>query len=179
MLGGTLYLPPLPLKKLYIETYKKRLEHRPMKPELQDIYELKTLLWDLRYEEVRQVKSSQWRMCNLKKTVKRLKNKQSIDPNGLVSDLFKPGVMGHDLAVGLLDLLNGIKSNLYIPENMRLATITTIFKNNKKSRLDLANDRGIFILPVVRKITDMMMYDVKYDDIDLAQTLEQERRPIL
>ena len=39
--GGNLVSAPLPLKKLYIETYKKRLEHRPMKPELQDIYELK------------------------------------------------------------------------------------------------------------------------------------------
>ena len=55
--GGNLVTAPLPLKKLYIETYKKRLEHRPMKEEYKDIYELKTLLWDLRFREIKGLKS--------------------------------------------------------------------------------------------------------------------------
>ena len=29
--GGNLITAPLPLKKLYVETYRKRLEARPMK----------------------------------------------------------------------------------------------------------------------------------------------------
>ena len=99
-----------------------------MKKEYQDIFELKTLLWKLRFDEVKQFILSQWSMGNLQKIVKGLKSKQSIDPNGLVSELFKPGVMGQDMAVGLLDLINGIKSNLYIPEEIQLANITTIFK---------------------------------------------------
>ena len=83
--GGNLVSAPLPLKKLYIETYKSRLEHRKIKAEYNDIYELKTLLWSLRYHEVKQVKSSQWEMSNLQKTIKGLKTNQSIDPIGLVS----------------------------------------------------------------------------------------------
>ena len=49
---------------------------------------------------------------------------------------------------------------------MELADITSIYKN-KGSRQDLKNDRGIFILPVVRKIVDNMIYCDDYDDIDL------------
>ena len=82
---GNLVSAPLPLKKLYIETYKSRLEHRKIKAEYNDIYELKTLLWCLRYHGVKQVKSSQWEMSNLQKTIKGLKTNQSIDPIGLVS----------------------------------------------------------------------------------------------
>ena len=81
------------------------------------------------------------------------KNNQSGDPSGLISELFKPGVMGQDLAHSLLDLLNGIKAELFIPEQLKLANITTIYKN-KGSRLDLKNDRGIFILSIFRKTLD-------------------------
>ena len=84
-------------------------------------------------------------MDDLTKAIKGLKNNQSGDPSGLISELFKPGVMGQDLAQGLLDLCNGVKAELFIPLLVRLANITTIFKN-KGSRQDLQNDRGIFIL---------------------------------
>ena len=79
--------------------------------------------------------------------------------------LFKPGVLGQDLAIGLLDLINGIKINLFVPSPMQLANITSIYKN-KGSRQDLQNDRGIFILSVIRKIVDKMIYRDKYDDLD-------------
>ena len=35
--GGNLVTAPLPLKKLYIETYKSRLAHREMKEEFTNI----------------------------------------------------------------------------------------------------------------------------------------------
>ena len=104
-------------------------------------------------------------MSSLQNILKGLKNKQSRDPSGLIGKLFKPGVMGQDLAMGLLDLINGIKSNLFIPENLKLANITTIYKS-RGSRQDLLNDRGIFILPIVRKLVDQLMYRDKYDDVD-------------
>ena len=148
--GGNLIAAPLSLKKLYIETYKKRLEHRLMKDEYKDIYELKTLLWDLRFNEVKQVKSSPWKVSNLQKILRGLNNSQSRDPSGLVSQLFKPGVAGQDLVAGLLGLINGIKLNLFIPETIKLANITTIFKN-KGSRQEMSNDRGIYILSLFRK----------------------------
>ena len=61
--------------------------------------------------------------------------------------------------------MNGIKSNLFIPEQMQLSNITTIFKN-KGSRLELKNDRGIFVLTVFRKILDKLTYLDKYQELD-------------
>ena len=113
--GGNLVTAPLPLKKLYLETYRERLSHRPMKAEFKDIYHLKTLLWELRYEEVKNVKSDPWKMANLNKAINGLKINQSGDPSGMISDLSKPGVLGKDLAQGLLNLSNGIKAELIIP----------------------------------------------------------------
>ena len=56
--------------------------------------------------------------------IKGLKNIQSRDPSGLVNDLFKPDNLGKDLAVGLLSLVNGVKSELFIPSLVKLANIT-------------------------------------------------------
>jgi hypothetical protein len=50
-----------------------------------------------------------------------------------------------------------------------MANISSIFKN-KGSRLDLNNDRGIFILAVLRKILDKLNYQEKYPHIDSAMS---------
>ena len=163
--GGNLITAPLPLKKLYLDTYRERLSHRPMKANYKDIYQLKTKLWNLRYEELKSIKSQPWTLTELSKAIKGLKVNQSGDPSGIISELFKPGVLGKDLEQGLLMLCNTMKSELFIPALVQLANITTIFKN-KGSRLDLANDRGIFILSIFRKITDKLIYQDKYDKID-------------
>ena len=96
-----------------------------------------------------------------------LKINQAGDPSGIISELFKPGVLGQDLARGLVKLCNGMNSELFIPALVQLANITTIYKN-KGSRLDLTNDRGIFILSIYRKILDKMIYQDKYEKIDLV-----------
>ena len=163
--GGNLITAPLPLKKLYLETYKERLSQRPMKAEFQEVYKLKNELWKLRYDVLKTRKSPPWTLANLNRAIRGLRINQSGDPNGIISELFKPGVLGQDLAQGLLMLCNGMKSELYIPALVKLANITTIYKN-KGSRLDLTNDRGIFILSIFRKITDKMIYQDKYDEID-------------
>ena len=61
--------------------------------------------------------------------------------------------------------MNGIKFNMFIPENLQLANITSIFKN-KGSRLNLDNDRGIFVLTIFRKILDKLTYLDKYPELD-------------
>ena len=81
-----------PRQKLYLETYKERLSHRPMKAEYSDIFHLKTKLWKLRYEELRNVKSLPWTRANLNKAIKGLKINQAGDPSGIISELFKPVV---------------------------------------------------------------------------------------
>ena len=48
---------------------------------------------------------------------------------------------------------------------MTLEDIATIFKN-KGSRMDLKNDRGIFILTVLKKMLDKFTYFDNYEQID-------------
>ena len=49
-------------------------------------------------------------MNDLEKTIQGLKKNQSGDPSVIINELFKPDVVGQDLALGLIDLLNGIKA---------------------------------------------------------------------
>ena len=122
-------------------------------------------LWIRRLNNIKQKETHPWTMENLDKVLKSLKNNQSRDPMGMINELFKPGIIGEELKIATLNLMNNIKSFMYVPTNMQLANITTIFKN-KGSRLIMSNERGIFILPVLRKILDKLTYHDKYPDLD-------------
>ena len=54
---------------------------------------------------------------------------------------------------------------MFIPMFMTLSNITTIYKN-KGSRMDMNNDRGIFILTVMKKMLDKLIYEDNYKEID-------------
>ena len=83
----------------------------------------------------------------------------------MINEVFKEGCIGRDLKDALVSLFNGVKFHLLIPMFITLSNITTIYKN-KGSRLDLNNDRGIFILTVMKKMLDKLIYDENYPDID-------------
>ena len=87
-----------------------------------------------------------------------------MDPVGMINEVFKAGCIGQDLKEALLMLFNGVKISQVIPNLMTLANITTIYK--KGSRLELENDRGIFILTVMKKILDKLIYADNYGEID-------------
>ena len=55
-------------------------------------------------------------------------------------------------------LLNKIKDTFEEPESMQLANITSFWKR-KGSKSDIENERGIFILVVLRMIKDRMIYN--------------------
>ena len=137
-----------------------------MKSEYLDIYCLKTELWISRMKNLEMKISPLWQMNDLDKALKSLKNNKTMDPHGIINEVFKEGCVGRDLKEALLLLFNGVKSNLFIPKFMTFENISTIYKN-KGSRLQLDNDRGIFILTVLKKILDKLTYHDKYDDIDI------------
>jgi hypothetical protein len=64
------------------------------------------------------------------KILSSLKNDKARDPNGLMNELFKPGVIGQDLFNLLLYLLNQTKHTLTIPKFMELCSIVAIYKGN-------------------------------------------------
>ena len=162
---GTLISSPNLLRKLYLETYTERLRNREMKPELKELYFLKCELWELRKEKLKASKSKLWTLSDLEKVLKKLKTNKTRDPHGLINDIFKPGVKGQDLKLAMLKLFNSIKAELKIPKMLQFANITTIWKK-KGSRRDLENDRGIFVVSVMRMILDSLIYEDKYNDID-------------
>ena len=135
---GNIITAPEGIKNLYIDTYKERLRNRIMKPELMDLFFLKSELWAYRNIELKEKVSKSWTQEDLNVVLKSLKNNKSFDPNGMINEIFKEGCIGKDLKKALLMLLNGVKSNMCIPLFMTLSNITTIFKN-KGSRMDLEN----------------------------------------
>ena len=162
--NGNLITAPSTLKKLYLDTYQERLRQREIKEELNDVLCLKTELWMSRLSNIKEVKSQPWSLKNLDDVLKKLKNNKTRDPNGMIHEIFKAGCIGPDLRLSLLHLFNGIKSSQYVPIFITLSNITTIFK--KGSRFDLNNDRGIFILTVLKKILDKLIYGDLYGELD-------------
>ena len=162
---GNLITTAEALKNLYLETYRNRLKHRKMEEKYMDIYFLKTELWQMRLQSLRKIKTRPWNMSELEAVLKSLKNNKSMDPNGMVNETFKSGYIGTDLKKALLIFLNEVKRKQFIPHSMTLGNITTIYKS-KGSRLDMNSDRGIFILTVLKKITDKLIYNDKYANID-------------
>ena len=104
-------------------------------------------------------------MKHLDKVLKSLKNKKARDPHGMVNDLFKPGVIGINLKMSILKLMNLIKETSFIPDFIQWANITSIYKG-KGERLSLENDRGIFLVTVLRSILMKMIYNDKYETLD-------------
>ena len=162
---GNLITAPSSLRLLYLKTYQNRLQHREMKPEFSEVFLLKMKLWKLRYEILKSKKSQAWPLEALENVLKAMKNNKSRDPHGLLNEIFKPGVCGNNLKLGILNLVNGIKENFHFPDYVQWANITTIYKKSG-SRLSLENERGIFILSVIRKIIDRMIYNDMFKEID-------------
>ena len=97
--------------------------------------------------------------------LKRLKTEKSRDPHNLINEIFKPGVIGTDLKLSLLRMFNKIKSILDFPEFMEYLNIIPIYKG-RGDRMDILNERGIFITNVFRSIFMKLVYNDKYDIVD-------------
>ena len=76
-------------------------------------------------------------MNELETAIKSLKIEKSRDPAGLISDIFREGVIGSDLKLSLLMMFNRMKDDITIPECLRTANVTMLYK--KKCKLDLNN----------------------------------------
>ena len=72
----------------------------------------------------------------------------------------------------MLELFNRIKSEKHIPDFIRKADITTIYKG-KGQKCDLENDRGIFLVTIFRAILMKLIFQDKYDEIDQSMSDSQ------
>ena len=83
----------------------------------------------------------------------------------MIFELFKPQNAGGDLLASLLIMFNEMKSNMFVPDFMKIMSITSFYKN-RGNKDDLSNDRGVFNLVKVRSLLDKMIYNDIYPDID-------------
>ena len=125
---GNLISAPGALKKLYLQHYVQRLEHRKIKEDYVDNYDKRVKLWQLRYESLKRIVSPNWSIKELRRTLKSLKNNKTRDPSGLLNELFKSPLIGHDLEDAILKLVNGMKREYFIPYNVQMSNITSVYK---------------------------------------------------
>ena len=160
------------LKHLYLKTYTQRLRNRPIKEEFQELKDLKDGVFDARLKLASKKKSEPWKMEDLEAALKALKKDKSRDPNGWCNELFKDGVAGQHLKLSLLNFLNKMKSENMIPDFVRLADISTLYKG-RGSKSDLLNDRGIFVVAILRSILMQMIYLDYYTLLDESMSDSQ------
>ena len=162
---GKLETDPQKLLKLYQDTYSERLSHKKMRPEYNNIFQLKNQLWKLRLEQCLESKTMKWTLKDLRTVLKSLKNNKCRDPLGMVNEIFKPGVIGEKMELAILSLMNSVKEEVLMPYPLALANISSIYKR-RGSKNCLENDRGIFSLGVLRQICDKLLYVDLYPELE-------------
>ena len=160
---GRIITDPAGLKKLYLETFSHRLRTRPSKQSVVENFELQKALLEKRLVVTEEEDCNEWSEFDVTKVMKSLKNGKSRDPLGLINELFK--VQGSDLIKSLALMMNRVRSTLTIPNLFSLKDISPIYKN-KGSRLDLVNDRGIFLGTTLHNFLQKLVYLDIYDILD-------------
>ena len=77
----------------------------------------------------------------------------------------KPGIAEEKLELASLALRNSVEIEILVPLLMHLADISSIYKR-KGSKKCLENDRGIFVLGVLRKILEKLLYVDLYPEFE-------------
>ena len=148
-----------------MDTFKHRLRHRPIKDDLKHLEVLKEELCEKRLKFASMNKSKSWDSAKLHKVLSSLKKNKSRDAHGLINKIFKPGVAGVDLENSLLKMFEKIKHEISFPEFMQFVNIVCIYKG-KGDKMDLQNDRGIFLVNVIKSIFMKMVWSEVYDILD-------------
>ena len=73
-------------------------------------------------------------------------------------------MIGSDLKKSMLIMFNSLKQENMIPQFMNFANVTTVPKSG--SKLDPANERGIFRVEIIRFILMRLIYNSKYFEIE-------------
>ena len=114
-------------------------------------------------------KSPAWTLEELEGVLNSMKTGKSRDPEGVVRDIFKIDVIGENLKVSLLMMMNKVKETGLMPECMNVVNIASIYKG-KGERTDLESERGIFLVTTLRMILMKLVYARKYPIIDSSMS---------
>ena len=106
------------VKQIIMRKYQTRLRKRPSNPEVKSLMVLKEENSRRIINLSRNIKTPPWTAEDLSKVLSSLKNNKCCDPYSMVNEIFKPGVIGTDLQIALLDLFNKCKSEMKVPDFM-------------------------------------------------------------
>ena len=110
-------------------------------------------------------------MKELENVLKGLKKGKSKYPNNYIRETFMDGVMGEDVNISILMMMNRMKQQVSIPTKLKHANITILHKKNIK--VDLENWRGVFVCSVLQKILMKMIHERTYTKVDKSMTDSQ------
>ena len=133
---------------------------------------MKSMLFNTRLILASENRSKDWELKDLEAALNSLKPNKSRDPHGWVNELFTNGVAGHNLKLSLLNMFNTIKKTNEIPDFIRLADISTIYKG-KGTKSELINERGIFVVTILRSILMKLIYLDYYSILDNSMSDSQ------
>ena len=103
-------------KKVTLDHFTHRMRKRHVKKEVEYIKDLNEQLFQKRLREAKHKKSPPFEKSELDRLLKSLKTGKSKDQDEYISELFKEGVVGIDLKVSLLKMMNRMKTKIVVPE---------------------------------------------------------------
>ena len=124
--NGKIITKTIRVKQIVKRKYVQRMRKRPVNQNMKYLMEIKEGNAQRIINIAKEVKTPPWTQAELQKVLKSLKSNKCRDPNGMINEIFMPGVIGVDLQIALLDLFNLCKSQMQIPDFMKLSNISNI-----------------------------------------------------
>ena len=162
---------PKEKKTVILDHFLDRTQEKPPHEDVKNVLDLENKTFELRLESSKRCKSPPIEMNELETAIKSLKIEKSRDPAGLISDIFREGVIGSDLKLSLLMMFNRMKDDITIPECLRTANVTMLYK--KKCKLDLNNWRGIYVTSALRTLLMKIIHNRTYEKVSSSMSDSQ------
>ena len=145
---------PFNIKTLYQSEFECCLRKRNIKVKLKEHESAVNELCNMRLENARCNTSSNYQGEEVQTAIKELKLGKSVDPTGLIREVFIRG--GSGLVHSITTMFNAFKKNFDVLSQWDDILITTMFKK-KDSWKKLDNYRGILIVTILQLIYEKVL----------------------
>ena len=144
---------PATIRNEYLSEFKHRLRTRDIKTEPKWYESFQNDICYLRVDAAKSNNSPEFSIPELKQVIRELRTGTSMDPTGMVKEIFKKA--GDGFLNSLLDMMDSIKTSK-MPFEWSKTWITTL-KKKKGSFKKLKNYRGIFLVPILSIIFEKLL----------------------
>ena len=117
---------PAAIRNEYLSEFKHTLRTRDIKTELKWYESFQNDICYLRVDAAKSNSSPEFSILELKQVIRELKTGKSMDPTGMVREIFKKA--GDGFLNSLLDMMNSIKTSKILPLEWSKTWITTLKK---------------------------------------------------